>query len=163
MAQQRKRKNERFTFEAPVIYSVSNSKEPRKAQLKNYSSEGMQIEDTTQIKPNTHIFVKILKPLPHYGAVKDSVVLHAQIKWCQCKDAHNKNLFGMGIQHVSKSFYENMPTYHCALCGEEIPNDQLLFVDDFLYLNNSCFDMFTELDDGCIKRSIEDYMNGNVI
>jgi hypothetical protein len=163
MTLKRNRKNDRLNFEAPVIYTVSNSKESHKAQLKNYSPEGMNIEDTTRLKPDTHIFVRILKPLPHYGAVNEPMVFHTQIKWCHCKDTHNQKLCGMGLQHVSKSSFENVPTYHCALCGEEIQGDQLLFVDDFLYLSSACFDMFTDLEDGVIKNGIEDYMNGNII
>jgi hypothetical protein len=163
MAHQRKRKNERFTFDAPVIYSIPNSKEPRKAHLKNYSWEGMLIEDSNRLKPDTHIFVKILKPLPQYGAIKDSLAFHAEIKWCHSKNVHNKRLYGMGIQHVNRLSYKNTPIYHCALCGEKIPYDQLLFVDDFLYLSPNCFDKFSKLDDGVLKKGIEDYMFGNVI
>jgi hypothetical protein len=158
-----KRKNERLTFEAPVIYTAPNYKKSRKAKLKNYSSEGMHIEDSICLKPDTHIFCRILKQLPHSCAVTDPLVIHAKIKWCNCIDHANQKLYSMGLQHVSKLSIENAPVYHCALCGEEIPDDQLLFVDDFLCLGSSCFDMFTDLDDGVIKEGIENYMNGNVI
>jgi hypothetical protein len=163
MDHQHKRNNERLNFEAPVIYTALSYNKSRKAQLKNYSNQGMHIEDSICLKPDTHIFCRILKPLPHYGAVIDSVVFHAKIKWCNCIDTSNQKLYSMGLQHVSKQSYENVSIYHCTLCGEEIPDDQLLFIDDFICLDNSCFDMFTDLDDGPIKEGIENYMNGNFI
>jgi hypothetical protein len=163
MTQHRKRAKKRFTFEAPIVYSVYNSKEFQKAHLKNYSSDGMRIEDSIHLEPDTYISIKIIKPLPKNGAVEDFRHYRAKIKWCRCEDVLDKTVCGKGVQHVAKCSYEKAPIYYCALSGEEIPEGELRLIDDFVYLRRECYQQYTELPNGFIKKALKNYMDGNVV
>ncbi len=53
--------------------------------------------------------------------------------------------------------------YPCSLCGEIIPYGKIHSVEEFVYLLSHCFNHYKSLPDGMIKKSIKDFLIGNVI
>jgi len=51
----------------------------------------------------------------------------------------------------------------CDFCGEEVPSDKILEIEDLVYLCQSCFNYFEDLPEGKIKESIKEFLIGNVI
>jgi hypothetical protein len=54
-------------------------------------------------------------------------------------------------------------SYSCDFCGEKIPSDKILEIEDLVYLCQSCFNYFEDLPEGKIKESIKEFLIGNVI
>ena len=51
----------------------------------------------------------------------------------------------------------------CDLCGEKVPSEEILEIEDFVYLCNSCFNYLKDLPEGKIKEGIKEFLIGNVI
>ncbi len=51
----------------------------------------------------------------------------------------------------------------CDLCGEKVASDEILEIEDNVYLCNSCFKYFEDLSEDKIKESIKEFLIGNVI
>jgi len=51
----------------------------------------------------------------------------------------------------------------CDLCGEKVSSEEILEIEDFVHLCNSCFNYFKGLPEGKIKQGIKEFLIGNVI
>ena len=51
----------------------------------------------------------------------------------------------------------------CDLCGQKVPSEDILEIEDFVHLCNSCFYYFKGLPEDKIKEGIKEFLIGNVI
>ncbi len=157
------RNHERLCDETPIEYATFNSKHFTRAVSLNVSCGGIYFESPTNLEPGSDVCIK----MPKEGAGADVLVpyrfFRAKVKWSRPLTHPHVEVYGNGVQYLVRSCLDNGPTYSCALCGEVIPYGQLRVLEEFVYLNDDWYHRYQDLPEGCIKQSLRDLIDGNVI
>lgn len=158
-----KRAGKRIRYEAPIIWGNFNTEDYYKAKTYNYSESGIYFETDYAPKVNSNICIKPLNYLPNTNGPEAYQFYEAKVKWCRHLSAKEVICYGIGAQYLVKSQTIDGPGHPCSLCGEIIPYGKIHSVEEFVYLCSHCFNHYKSLPDGMIKKSIKDFLIGNVI
>jgi len=158
-----KRAGKRIRYEAPIIWGNFNTEDYYQAKTYNYSESGIYFETDYAPKANANICIKPLNYLPNTNGPEAYQFYEAKVKWYRHLSVKEVTCYGIGAQYLIKSQTIDGPDYPCSLCGENISYGKIHSIDDFVYLCSHCFKHYQLLPDGMIKKSIKDFLIGNVI
>jgi hypothetical protein len=150
------------------MYANYNTEKYYRAQMYNSSVAGMYFESDNALDPGSGICIKMVSYVPDADVSEAYKFYQAKVRWCKNIAKTDASRYGVGVQYVAKSHTvcgENVceSSYSCSLCGEEHPYGQIHETEDCVYLCSHCFEQLEVLPDGRIKKSIEDFLIGNVI
>jgi hypothetical protein len=164
----KKRAHSRNAYEAPIMYTNYDTENYCPAKMYNTSLNGMYFESERALQPESDICIKMVTHLSEETEPEACKACRARVKWCQKIDKSGISCYGIGIQYLAKSHTVDGGKVHglsctCNLCGEKVPSDEILEIEDFVYLCHSCFNYLEGLPEGQIKESIKEFLIGNVI
>lgn len=163
MAAHIKRAYLRNYYEALIMHANFNLENYCDAKTYNSSVAGMYFESNYILHQNSDICIKTGNYLPDTDGPEAYRFYRAKVRWCKDMAKGDAHLYGIGVQYLVKSHIVGGPSYSCGLCGENIPYGKIHIIDDFVYLCSGCFKQFEGLSDKMIKKSIEDFIIGNVL
>jgi len=158
-----KRAGNRSVYEAPIMWADFNTENYYPAKTFNSSEGGMYFESDYAPKTKINIRIKTLNYLPNTNGPEAYKFYEAKVKWCRDLPTTDASRYGVGVQYLVKSQNIEGTDYPCSLCGEIIPYGKIHSVEEFVYLCSHCFNHYKSLPDGMIKKSIKDFLIGNVI
>jgi hypothetical protein len=134
----------------------------------NTSPNGMYFESERALQPETDICIKMATHLSEEPEPEAFKVCRARVKWCEKINKSGISCYGIGIQYLAESHTVDGRKVHglsrsCDLCGEERHSEEILEIEDYVYLCNRCFNYLGGLPEGKIKESIREFLIGNVI
>ena len=170
MSTLKKRAYSRKTYEAPIMYTNYDTENYRPAKMYNTSLNGMYFESERALQPESDICIK---RATHLSEAPEPEVCKAcpcrgRVKWCEKINKSGISCYGIGLQYLAKSHTVDGGKVHglsclCDLCGEKVPSEEILEIEDLVYLCNSCFNYLEDFPEGKIKESIKEFLIGNVI
>ena len=158
-----KRAGNRSRYEAPIMWADFNTKNYYRAKTLNISENGMYFETDYAPKTKANIRIKPLNYLHNTNGPEVYKFYEAKVKWFRDLADTDASLYGVGVQFLVKSQTIDGPDHLCSLCEENIPYGEIHSIDEFVYLCSHCFRHFKSLPNGTIKKSIKDFLIGNVI
>lgn len=158
-----KRAGNRNRYEAPIMWADFNTKNYYHAKTLNISENGMYFETVCAPKMKSNICIKPLNALQNKNGLELYNFYEAKVKWFRDLADVDAPLYGVGVQFLVKSQTIDGPEHLCSLCEENIPYGAIHSIDEFVYLCSHCFKHFKSLPDGRIKKSVKDFLIGNVI
>jgi hypothetical protein len=168
MATQTKRVYSRKRYVAPIMYANYTAEKYYRAQMYNSSVAGMYFESDDALQPGAGVCIKMVNYVPETDGTEAYRFYQAKVKWCKNIAKADASYYGVGVQYVAKGHTVCEGNvcesgYSCSLCGENHPYDEIHETEDFVYLCSHCFKQLEALPDGRIKKSIDDFLIGNVI
>ena len=170
MSTSNKRAYSRKTYEAPVMYTNYNTENYYTAKMYNSSLSGVYFESERTLQPESDICIKMITQLseePEPDVCK-AYPCRGRVKWCKKIHKSGISCYGIGIQYLAESHTVDGGKVRglgrlCDLCGEKVPSEDILEIEDFVYLCNRCFQYLGGMPEGKIKESIKEFLIGNVI
>jgi hypothetical protein len=134
----------------------------------NSSLGGMYFESEGALQPGSDIRIKMVTHSSEYPGSEALETCRARVKWCQKRNKSGISCYGIGIKYIDKSYtfcsgHSRGIRCSCDFCGQKVPPDKILEIEDLVYLCQSCFNYFKDLPEGRIKESIKEFLIGNVI
>ena len=163
MSRYLKRVGERSGYEASIMWADFNTENYHHAKTCNCSHGGMCFETDYAPKLTTNIRIKTLNYLPNTNGPEAYKFYEAKVKWYRDLPTIDKPHYGVGVQYLIKSHKVEGPNYPCSLCGDNISYGKIHCIEEFVYLCSPCFKHYQSLPDGMIKKSVMDFLIGNVI
>jgi hypothetical protein len=163
-----KRAYSRNPHEALILYTNYDTENYYNAKLYNSSQGGVYFESERALQPESDICIKVVTHLSEEPGSEVCTACRARVKWCEKRNKSGISCYGIGIQYLAKSntLYGGKVyglSCSCDLCGEKVPSDEIIEIEDLVYLCNSCFNYFKDLPEGKIKESVKEFLVGNVI
>ena len=158
-----KRADDRRSYEAPIMWADFNTENYFRAKILNSSEGGMYFETECATEPKANIRIKPLNYLPNTNGPEAYKFYEAKVKWQRNLTTTDASRYGVGVQFLVKSQTIDGPDHLCSFCEENIPYGEIHSIDEFVYLCSHCFKHYKSLPDGTIKKSIKDFLIGNVI
>jgi hypothetical protein len=134
-----------------------------RAQMYNSSVTGMYFESDDALGRGEGICIKMVNYAPETDGPEAYRFYQAKVKWCKNIAKADASYYGVGVQYVAKGHTVCESGYSCSLCGENHPDGEIHETEDSVYLCSACFKHLEALSDGRIKKSIDDFLIGNVI
>ena len=158
----------RSAHEAPIVYITYDPENYYHAKMYNSSLDGVYFEAERALQPESDVCIKMLTHPSEEPGPEAFEACRAKVKWCQKRNKSGISCYGIGIQYLVESHTVDGGKVHglsrsCDLCGEKVPSEEILEIEDFVYLCPSCFNYFKELSEGRVKESIKELLIGNVI
>ena len=168
MSTSNKRAYSRKTYEAPIMYTNYDTENYCPAKMYNTSLNGMYFESESSLQPESDICIKRVTHLSEEPEPEVCKACRARVKWCEKINKSGISCYGIGLQYLAKSHTVFGGKVHglgcsCDLCGEKMPSNEILEIEDHVCLCHSCFNYFEDLPEGKIKEGIKEFLIGNVI
>jgi hypothetical protein len=146
MSTLQKRAYSRKTYEAPIMYINYDTENYCPAKMYNPSLNGMYFESQRALQPESDICIKSVTHLSEEPEpeVYEGCPCRARVKWCEKFNKRDIPCYGIGIQYLAESHTVDGAKVHrlscsCDLCGEKVHSEEILEIEDFVHLCNSCF------------------------
>jgi hypothetical protein len=158
----------RKTYEAPIMYTNYDTENYFSAKMFNSSLSGVYFESERALQPESDICIKMVPQLSEAPEPELCRACRARVKWCEKINKSGISCYGIGVQYLAESHTVDGGKVHgltssCDLCGEKVPSDEILEIEDHVHLCHCCFNHFEDLPEGKIKEGIKEFLIGNVI
>jgi hypothetical protein len=168
MATHVKRAYSRKNCAAPITYAYFDTQKYYNAKIYNSSVAGMCFESDDALQPGSGVCIKMVNYVPETDGPEAYRFYQAKVKWCKNIPKADASCYKVGVQYMAKSHTvceESVlgSSCSCGLCGENTPYGETHMTEDSVSLCSDCFKQLEALPDGRIKKSIDDFLIGNVI
>jgi hypothetical protein len=167
MIAQSKRLFQRHACRLSIQYRTTEAENYREAVAYNFSKTGMYFEQPTIVMPQEGIHIIMSTYSPSAEGPDSFRYYLARAVWCRsiANDANPR--YGCGARLLKRNRQADGINaeiiYHtCDMCGARIPCQDLRKTEEFLYLCPSCEWHLVAIPEGHLRRSIKQFVAGNV-
>ncbi len=118
----------------------------------NRGTGGIYFETDKLLPPGADIYIRVINGAAQVHGNED--LYRGHVMWCRKIVREDAYIYGVGVRFLINT---------CSECEDTIPYDQINRTLDYLHLCPDCTRKLDSLQDGHLRRSIEEYLQGNII
>jgi hypothetical protein len=158
----------RINRKVPIKYSFGEKEDVFEAVIYNSSRGGIYYEPSQAIPPESEVQIMMVNYSSTAKGPEAYRFYEAKTKWLREISAATPPSYGVGAQLLIKSREIDSPdmeriSHPCEMCGQMIPCDEIITIDDCVGLCRSCYEYFQQLSEGPAKEAIKRHLVCNFI